>query len=393
MKLLILLRPILSIVFLLSIIIAKNEQSITILGENNTMLGKADILKKDQYYISVNDFGKILGSGSFVNDKTEKIVIYVDSFKIKLSNNIAFIVVDDTIYQMGNKIIKRDNEYYVPIDDFFNILSVHGSDSHSIDYTTMSITLGPKTKKISKPIVVADLIKEKNKWKLDTIIIDPGHGGKDPGAIGYRGTKEKDITLDVAKRLVKKIERNMNINTILTRDEDVFIRLEDRTKLANSENGKLFISIHANSAEDRRANGFETYMIGTNKNAAAVRTAARENAVLDLEGGNTKKLTDEALIKATIAQSGFANGSEQFAALVQEEMNKRLQSKDRGVKQAGFYVLAYASMPNVLIELGYISNPSEEKKLKSSQYKDALATSIYRAIEQYQKTLNVNRSD
>jgi N-acetylmuramoyl-L-alanine amidase len=254
----------------------------------------------------------------------------------------------------------------------------------------MSITLGPKTKKISKPIVVADLIKEKNKWKLDTIIIDPGHGGKDPGAIGYRGTKEKDITLDVAKRLVKKIERNMNINTILTRDEDVFIRLEDRTKLANSENGKLFISIHANSAEDRRANGFETYMIGTNKNAAAVRTAARENAVLDLEGGNTKKLTDEALIKATIAQSGFANGSEQFAALVQEEMNKRLQSKDRGVKQAGFYVLAYASMPNVLIELGYISNPSEEKKLKSSQYKDALATSIYRAIEQYQKTLNVN---
>ena len=389
MKLLILLRPILSIVFLLSIIIAKNEQSITILGENNTMLGKADILKKDQYYISVNDFGKILGSGSFVNDKTEKIVIYVDSFKIKLSNNIAFIVVDETIYQMGNKIIKRDNEYYVPIDDFFNILSVHGSDSHSIDYTTMSITLGPKTKKISKPIVVADLIKEKNKWKLDTIIIDPGHGGKDPGAIGYRGTKEKDITLDVAKRLVKKIERNMNINTILTRDEDVFIRLEDRTKLANSENGKLFISIHANSAEDRRANGFETYMIGTNKNAAAVRTAARENAVLDLEGGNTKKLTDEALIKATIAQSGFANGSEQFAALVQEEMNKRLQSKDRGVKQAGFYVLAYASMPNVLIELGYISNPSEEKKLKSSQYKDALATSIYRAIEQYQKTLNV----
>ena len=158
MKLLILLRPILSIVFLLSIIIAKNEQSITILGENNTMLGKADILKKDQYYISVNDFGKILGSGSFVNDKTEKIVIYVDSFKIKLSNNIAFIVVDDTIYQMGNKIIKRDNEYYVPIDDFFNILSVHGSDSHSIDYTTMSITLGPKTKKIWGKYSVEGLI-------------------------------------------------------------------------------------------------------------------------------------------------------------------------------------------------------------------------------------------
>ena len=391
MRLLISLYRIVPLFFLLSITVANNQQSITVLGANNNILGKADILKKDQYYLSVNDFGSITGSGFFVNDKTKKIVIYIDGLKIKLSQNIAFIVIDDKIYQMQSKLIKSNDEYYVPIDDFFNILSVHGSNHHSIDYATMSISLNSKIKNTKEiPAVNVDLTKEKNRWKLDTIIIDPGHGGKDPGAIGYRGTKEKDITLDVAKRLVKKIERNMNINTILTRDEDIFIRLQDRTKLANSNNGKLFISIHANSAEDRRANGFETYMIGMNKNAAAVRTAARENAVLDLEGGSATKLTDEALIKVTIAQSGFANGSEKFAALVQEEMNKRLQSKDRGVKQAGFYVLAYASMPNVLIELGYLSNPAEEKKLKSSQYKDALATSIYRAIEKYQETLDTN---
>ena len=182
----------------------------------------------------------------------------------------------------------------------------------------------------------------------------------------------------------------MKINTILTRDEDTFIGLRERSKLANAQNGKLFISIHANSAEDQRAHGFETYLIGVNKNAAAVRTAARENAVLALEGSDVQTLTDEALITATITQASFANGSERFAALVQEEMNKRLQSKNRGVKQAGFYVLAYTSMPNVLIELGYISNPSEEKKLRSSQYKDALATSIYRAIEKYQNTLDTN---
>ena len=391
MRLLISLYRILPLFFLLSITVANNQQSITVLGANNNILGKADILKKDQYYLSVNDFGSITGSGFFVNDKTKKIVIYIDGLKIKLSQNIAFIVIDDKIYQMQSKLIKSNDEYYVPIDDFFNILSVHGSNHHSIDYATMSISLNSKIKNTKEiPAVNVDLTKEKNRWKLDTIIIDPGHGGKDPGAIGYRGTKEKDITLDVAKRKKKKIERNMNINTILTRDEDIFIRLQDRTKLANSNNGKLFISIHANSAEDRRANGFETYMIGMNKNAAAVRTAARENAVLDLEGGSATKLTDEALIKVTIAQSGFANGSEKFAALVQEEMNKRLQSKDRGVKQAGFYVLAYASMPNVLIELGYLSNPAEEKKLKSSQYKDALATSIYRAIEKYQETLDTD---
>ena len=391
MKLLISLRPVISIFFLLSIALANNQQTITILGANNTPLGKADIIKKNQYYISLNDIGEIVGNGSFVNNKTEKIVIYVQGLKIKLSNNISFIVIDDKTYQMKSKLFKNNDQYYAPIDDFFNILLLHGADQYSVDYNKMSISLHSTTKKTPEPAGMnVDLKKEKNKWKFDTIIIDPGHGGKDPGAIGYRGTKEKDVTLDVAKRLAKKIERNMKINTILTRDEDTFMGLRERSKLANTQNGKLFISIHANSAEDQRAQGFETYMIGANKNAAAVRTAARENAVLALEGGNVQTLTDEDLIKATIAQASFASGSERFAALVQEEMNKRLQSRDRGVKQAGFYVLAYTSMPNVLIELGYISNPSEEKKLRSSQYKDALATSIYRAIEKYQNTLDTN---
>ena len=388
MKLLTLPRYIFPIFFLLSILIANNQQTITILGENNNFLGKADVLKKAQYYLSVNDFGRIIGSGSFVNSKTEKIVIYIDNLKIKLSSNIAFIIIDDKVYQMGSKLIKSNDEYYVPIDNFFNILSIHGSDNHSIDYTTMSIALNFKIKNIAKPVATVDLTKEKNKWEFNTIIIDPGHGGKDPGSIGYKGTKEKDITLDVAKRLAKKIQKNLKVKTILTRDEDVWMRLQDRTRLANDKNGRLFISIHANSVEDRRANGFETYMIGTNKNAAAVRTAARENAVLDLEGTNSAKLTDEDLITATMAQSGFAKQSEQFAALVQEEMDKRVQSKNRGVKQAGFYVLMGASMPNVLIELGFISNPNEEKKLNSSSYKDMLATSIYYAILKYQKILN-----
>ena len=388
MKLLILPRYIFPIFLLLSVLVANNQQTITILGENNNFLGKADVLKTEQYYLSVNDFGKIIGSGSFVNHKTEKIVIYIDNLKIKLSSNIAFIVIDDKTYQMGSKLIKSNDEYYVPIDDFFKILSIHGSNNHSIDYTTMSIALNSKIKKVEKSVPTVDLTKEKNKWELNTIIIDPGHGGKDPGSIGYRGTKEKDITLDVAKRLAKKIQKNLRVKTILTRDEDVWMRIQDRTRLANDKNGRLFISIHANSVEDRRASGFETYMIGTNKNAAAVRTAARENAVLDLEGANSTKLTDEDLITATMAQSGFAKQSEQFAALVQEEMDKRLQSKNRGVKQAGFYVLMGASMPNVLIELGFISNPNEEKKLNSSSYRDMLATSIYYAILKYQKILN-----
>ena len=112
-------------------------------------------------------------------------------------------------------------------------------------------------------------------WSLfDTIIIDPGHGGKDPGAVGYRGSKEKDIVLDVSKRLAKKIERNSKTKVILTREEDIFVRLQDRTKFANANEGDLFISIHTNAAEDRRARGFETFFIGANKNEAAIKVAA-----------------------------------------------------------------------------------------------------------------------
>ena len=391
MKLSIFLRPIVVIFFLLSIVLAANQQTITIIGANNTLLGKADIIKKNQYYISLNDIGEIVGNGSFVNDKTEKIVIYVQGMKVKLSNNISFIVIDDKTYQMKSKLFKANKQYYAPIDDFFNILLIHGAEKYSIDYNKMSISLNSINQKILDPKKTnTELTKEKNKWKFNTIIIDPGHGGKDPGAVGYRGTKEKDIALDVAKRLEKKISKNMNVKTILTRDEDIFLKLGERTRFANENNGDLFISIHANAAEDRRASGFETFLIGPNRNEAAVRVAARENAVLELEGAGTAKLTDEALIKATIAQAGFASFSETFAALVQEEMGKRIQSKNRGVKQAGFYVLMGASMPNVLIELGFISNPSEEKKLKSSKYRDVLATSIYRAIEKYEKTLDTN---
>ena len=286
---------------------------------------------------------------------------------------------------MSSKVIKDKNDYYLPIDSFFNIINNLSKDfsaaltSQRISFSTRKITVAPNKK--------VDLSNEKQKWEFKTIVIDAGHGGKDPGAVGYRGTKEKDIALDVAKRLEKKLSKNLNVKIVMTRDEDIFLRLSERTKIANENNGSLFISIHTNAAEDRRASGFETFLIGPNKNEAAVRVAARENAVLELEGISGQKLTNEDLIKATIAQSAFASKSEQFASMVQGEIKKRVQSKDRGVKQAGFYVLMGASMPNVLVELGFISNPSEEKKLRSPQYRDQLATAIYRAVEQYQKTL------
>ena len=383
MKLFIIYFRLFLILIISSHIFANNSQTLKFF-ENNVLLGEIKTIQNNQFF-SVNDLAKITNSKKFINDQTEKIIFYVDNKKIKVTNDIAFILIEDSLYQLSSKVIKDKNDYYLPIDSFFNIINSLSKDfsavltSQRISFSTKKITVTPNKK--------VDLSNEKQKWEFKTIVIDAGHGGKDPGAVGYRGTKEKDIALDVAKRLEKKLSKNLNVKIVMTRDEDIFLRLSERTKIANENNGSLFISIHTNAAEDRRASGFETFLIGPNKNEAAVRVAARENAVLELEGISGQKLTNEDLIKATIAQSAFASKSEQFASMVQGEIKKRVQSKDRGVKQAGFYVLMGASMPNVLVELGFISNPSEEKKLRSPQYRDQLATAIYRAVEQYQKTL------
>ena len=365
---------------------ANVQQEIKIVGPNNSVLGTVDYIKENRYYFSLNDFSNVLLKKNFINTNLQKIVFSLGNYKIKVTGNIAFVIINDEPYQLKSNIVYKKGVFYAPIDDFLDLLNQKTGSSYVIDYSSLSI----QNKFLSQNILTdpVDLSQEKKKWKFDTIIIDPGHGGKDPGAIGYRGTKEKDIALDVSKRLAKKIERNSKTKVILTREEDVFVRLQDRTKFANANEGDLFISIHTNAAEDRRASGFETFLIGPNKNEAAIKVAARENAALELEGFSGKQLTNEDLIKATIAQSAFAAKSEEFASLVQNEIKKRVQSKDRGVKQAGFYVLMGASMPNVLIELGFISNPNEEKKLNNSSYRDMLATSIYYAVLKYQKSLN-----
>ena len=366
-----------------SISLAATNDTIKLV-KNSKLLNKIDTIENNKFF-SINDFLSSTGSELYINEKTEKIVFYLDNKKIKITNGITFLLIDDNIYQLSSKVVRQNNEYFVHIDSFINI--VNSSLQNLSIISNSSEIIISSTAKI-KNVAIKNIDIEKNKWKFSTIIIDPGHGGKDPGAVGYRGTLEKDIALDVAKRLEKKISKNMKVKTILTRDEDIFLKLGERTRIANENNGSLFISIHANAATDRRASGFETFLIGPNKNEAAVRVAARENSVLELEGVAGKKLTNEDLIQATIAQSAFASKSEKFAALVQEEIGKRVQGKNRGVKQAGFYVLMGASMPNVLVELGFISNLAEEKKLRSSQYREVLATAIFRALEKYEKTLD-----
>jgi len=232
------------------------------------------------------------------------------------------------------------------------------------------------------------LNEARSRWKLDRIVLDAGHGGKDPGAIGPGGLKEKDVVLDITKRLGRIIEKNLpDVKVIYTRQKDVFIPLQDRTKIANEQNGKLFVSIHANSNPNHRILGFETYLLRPGKTEDAIDVAERENSVIRFEESTDfyKQFDNETLILATMMQSAFMKESEDFASMVQVGLRKHLSSEDRGVKQAGFYVLVGASMPNILVETGYISNSKEARKLRTAEYRQQIAQGIYQGIVEFKK--------
>jgi N-acetylmuramoyl-L-alanine amidase len=233
--------------------------------------------------------------------------------------------------------------------------------------------------------------KHKEKWDFDVIVIDAGHGGKDAGAIGINGVKEKDINLGIALKLGKIIEEKMkDVKVVYTRKNDTFIDLYKRGKIANENDGKLFISIHCNSTPKKPtdANGFEVYLLRPGRTKEAISIAEFENSVIKYEDNPNRyeKLTDENFILVSMAHSTYMKYSERFAEDLHKEFTKNPSLASRGVKQAGFYVLVGASMPSVLIESGFISNKHDAKYLSSSNGQQKFAEYVFNAIQQYRES-------
>lgn len=244
-----------------------------------------------------------------------------------------------------------------------------------------------------------NLERERSRWKLDVVVIDAGHGGSDPGTIGVGHTREKDITLGIATKLGKLIERSLpDVSVVYTRETDDFVELYRRGQIANQAGGKLFISIHCNSTARKPStpNGFEIYLLRPGKTDAAIGIAERENAVVKMEEGYEKRyqeLTEENFILVTMAQSAYVKYSEQFADILQQEMGRHLSIQNNGVKQAGFLVLVGASMPNVLVETGYLSNRSDEKYLRSAKGQQKIAEAILNGVKRYKREYEKSLSE
>jgi N-acetylmuramoyl-L-alanine amidase len=224
--------------------------------------------------------------------------------------------------------------------------------------------------------------------KIGRIVIDAGHGGHDTGTIGPTGLMEKDLCLDVALRLGRIIQQRLpSAEVVFTREDDTFIPLERRTEIANEAKADLFISVHANSSQDRQARGIETYYLNFTGSSDAMEVASRENA---LSANGVHDLQD---IVAKIARSEKIEESRDLATLIQDSLSKRMESlnrgdRNRGVRKAPFVVLIGADMPSVLAEISFLSNPSDEKWLKNPENRQRVADGLYRGIESYLQSTN-----
>jgi len=220
---------------------------------------------------------------------------------------------------------------------------------------------------------------------LRKIVIDPGHGGKDPGAIGVGGIAEKDIVLNVARKLALKLKREMGVEVVLTRNDDSFVDLKDRTAMANAEQADLFISLHVNASPNPDARGMETYYLDNTTDEAASRLAARENAVAR-NGVTDIQFILSDMIQNLKLEDSITLANRLQASVVSQVARRYGEVKDLGVKKALFYVLVGARMPSVLVEMFFVTHKSEGRALAKEAYQDAIADALFEGIKKYQES-------
>lgn len=298
----------------------------------------------------------------------KKLTLYKADEYVELAITSDIALVDGMPVKLNGPVLLRRSDILLPKDFSESILLKVFAEKH-------------------KPFVLQrkEPVGRKPVYAIKTIVIDPGHGGKDPGAIGRSGLREKEITLDIAKRLRPYLE-NAHIETYLTRSDDRFISLWRRADIANKKEADFFISIHANAAHSRRAKGFEVFYLSeaVDDNARAV--AAAENAFLKYEDSSFGYAKPSGSLEATlwdICYSENRRESIELAKQITRVACRQLRTRDRGEKGARFYVLKGAEMPSVLIEVGFISNKEEANKLRNPLYREKVAKAIAEGIINY----------
>ncbi len=353
----------------------------TLMDANGDSLGRLPYLERGQERMI--PLGVLADKAGWQTDQfDEKLVIMLPDWAVTLKQGNAFAQVNHSYVQLRVMPEEWDGTAWVPAANLallFADRAYIGQDRESIVVKTL-----PR-------VTQGDGLAA---WELGTIIIDAGHGGKDPGAAGMYGLVEKTVTLDIARRLARELESH-RLAVALTRTADTFLPLHERTSLANAQRGDLFISIHCNSLKKSAdPHGIETYFLKPARTERAVEAAMRENEVVKLEDGNGsyQDLTESNFILLTMATSQYMKDSELWAALTQREVSTSAGLLDRGVDQAGFYVLMGASMPAILFECGYLSNPDDAKLLSSERGRQKIAEGLSESILKLKRALETSAS-
>lgn len=332
--------------------------------------------------------------------------IYIDINRTRLGKDVKDITIGDGLLK-GARVAQYKAEVVRVVLDTENIkdykifplsepsrlvIDVRGERPTEISHLEQSISARPapppeakreeasvvekKTRPVKRPIIS----------KIRRIVVDPGHGGHDPGAIGPNGTQEKDVVLTIGLKLRDLLRQELGLDVVMTRSTDVFIPLEERTAIANKVNADLFVSVHANAASNRSASGIETYYLNLAKTEKAAQLAAKEN------GTTLEKVSVLQAILFDLMANYKLNDSAHLADEVQKSLHKRARGqhadvKNLGVKQGPFYVLVGATMPSILVETAFLSNPQEEARLKDPAYQEMTAEGIMEGIRAYISSL------
>lgn len=334
----------------------------------NKQLSIAETTINGIRYVETDDFAGVFKSISRQDRIDNRLYLHVYDEQFIFLINSPYYTFKNETFSMHYPLVRKASKLYLP--------SFFVSDQLVLHFPT-SVTVKGKLLTVEVP----------RDNRVMRIVLDPGHGGKDPGAVGRKAHgQEKVINLGVALKLKKLLEQELGITVLLTRSDDRFVSLQDRTKYANDERADLFVSLHTNSSKDSKARGLETYYLSTAQSSDARAVEALENGVVELfEGGTAakSKYDDLNFILSDLSQTEHLESSNNLANSIQQNIVAGTQSYDRGVKQANFYVLRGAFMPAILVEMGFISNGDEEYLLLNGEYQERMARTIFEGIKRF----------
>lgn len=384
----------LALVFVLLLTpVASSALSVKLVNSDGELQSEIQGLKSENNVLTnLVDFFRTLDFNVNWNASLKKLIVNKKDREFRFRPDSKFVKTGSDEVALSRSPVLKDGALFLDVQSLVNLFGEHSSRSLIWNAARNHLQLRNQSEwnaTQSKDDPIGEFIQqsEKDKDKGMLVVVDPGHGGRDPGAIGYSGLYEKKVVLQMAEKIKNVLSEGYpKINVRLTRSSDKFLPLQKRTQIANQLDADLFISVHANSGRSSVAKGFELFTLsGQASDPSAKELAEIENSALRYEGYSKDELDDVSWILWQLRSTIHTRESRRVARMMTSEMEETLPAKNRGMNQAPFWVLKDARMPAILVETGFLSNPEGERRLRTRSYQRKVARSIAEAVSRYRK--------